>query len=297
MKCWILYNGFLDSHKFIDFAQMLQKAALSIGHEVHLLKNSDVLNLVQTKVDCFADAEQPDYVLFTDKDIYLAKQLENWGIPVFNTANTIEISDDKIKTYQHLSNAGLPIPKTIILPKTFGMTPEMIEKPIEKAIDYLQFPVIIKEAFGSFGEQVFLAETMTALKNIVYERSHLPMMLQEFIHTSYGKDVRIQVVGDQAAAAMMRTSETDFRANVTSGGKMVAYEPNDKEKEIAIKASQAIGATFSGVDLLFGPDNNPIVCEVNSNAHIRNLLDCTGIDTSFDIVKHVIAQVSERKQR
>ena len=37
---------------------------------------------------------------------------------------------------------------------------------------------------------------------------------------------------------------------------------------------------------LFGEDG-PVVCEVNSNAHIRNLYECTGRDVSYDILGHI----------
>src|SRR5699024_11519909 len=76
-------------------------------------------------------------------------------------------------------------------------------------------------------------------------------------------------------------------SDLTAGGTMNPYSPTSMEEDVAIQASQAIGAHFSGVDLLLGSNNEPIVCEVNSNAHIRNLYDCTGINAAFDIVKYV----------
>src|SRR5699024_8548524 len=102
---WVIYNGFLQSDKFIDFANMLADAAREKGHHVDIYKNSDINNMITHKWT----ETLPDYVLFTDKDIYLASQLESLGIPVFNRASTIEISDDKIKTYQHLAKANIPI--------------------------------------------------------------------------------------------------------------------------------------------------------------------------------------------
>src|SRR5690625_6941408 len=46
----------------------------------------------------------------------------------------------------------------------------------------------------------------------------------------------------------------------------------------SIEATKSLGLDFAGVDLLFGKNSERIICEVNSNAHIRNLLNCTGID-------------------
>src|SRR5699024_6759595 len=113
------------------------------------------------------------------------------------------------------------------------------------------------------------------LVDILDKVSDKPAMIQTFIASSYGTDLRLQVVGNKVIAAMKRSSEKDFRANITSGGKMWPYEPTKAEQSIAVKASQAINADFSGVDILIDENKMPVVCEVNSNAHIRNLLDCT----------------------
>ena len=40
------------------------------------------------------------------------------------------------------------------------------------------------------------------------------------------------------------------------------------------------------IDLLFS-DNGPIVCEDNSNAHLRNVCLTTNIDVTLEIVKYI----------
>ncbi len=292
LTCWIIYNGFLPGDKFRDFAQMLQEAAISRGHEAILYTNNELPSLLDKNLKILDQDILPDYCLFTDKDIYLAKQLEYLGIPVFNSSETIAVSDDKIRTYQLLANAKLPIPRTIIAPKTFGLEVFFEDAFFKRILDTLSFPLIIKETFGSFGEQVYLVNDKEEMRKKVNEISDRPFMFQEFVKTSYGKDIRLQVVGNEVIAAMKRTSHNDFKANITSGGKMEAYVPNDTEKEIAIKAAQAIGADFAGIDLLFGENNNPIICEVNSNAHIRNLLDCTGINAAHAIISYIEKEVT-----
>ncbi|MDY0408586.1 hypothetical protein [Paracerasibacillus soli] len=54
-----------------------------------------------------------------------------------------------------------------------------------------------------------------------------------------------------------------------------------------------MGADFSGVDLLFGENGQTLVCEINSNAHIRNLYDCTGINAADNMIKHVLTKLSK----
>lgn len=120
-------------------------------------------------------------------------------------------------------------------------------------------------------------------------------MFQEFIESSYGRDLRLQVVGNQVVAAVKRTSENDFRANVTSGGSMTVYEPSTYEKALAVAATKAIGADFAGVDLLFG-QTGPLICEINSNAHIRNLYDATNTNAADAIMDHILTKTTKQKK-
>lgn len=294
---WIIYNGFLESDKFSDFAQMIHDAAEQFGHQTKILKNNEVISFLHKSIDILNSNQQdlPDYVVFTDKDIYLAKQLELLGIPVFNSSEAIETSDDKIKTYQALAVGNIAIPKTIIAPKTYGLNEQYDAKYLKLITEQLHFPLVLKEAFGSFGEQVYLVHNESELNNLVLDIYDRPFVFQQFIKTSFGKDLRLQVVGDKVVTAMQRISKDDFRANVTSGGRMEMYKPNEAEKAIAIAATKAVKADFAGVDLLFGEKDTPIVCEVNSNAHIRNLLDCTGVNAAHDIIHYIDGKLEQKR--
>src|SRR5699024_7681653 len=105
--------------------------------------------------------------------------------------------------------------------------------------------------------------------------------------TSYGRDVRIQAVGKQVIAAMERRVQKDIRSNVTTGDQMLAYNPSADEINIAVQASQSIGAQYTGVDVLFRPNDTYIDCEVNANAHIRNLLLATGVNAAYEMIRHI----------
>ena len=117
------------------------------------------------------------------------------------------------------------------------------------------------------------------------------ILFQRFVEHSRGRDIRLQVVGDRVVGSMLRHSERDFRANITAGGAMEAYAPTEEEVQLALDAARAVGADFAGVDLLFG-EEGPLVCEVNSNAHFKNLQDCTGVDTA----REILAYIRERTQ-
>ncbi|WP_153464696.1 ATP-grasp domain-containing protein [Sediminibacillus terrae] len=292
---WVIYNGHLPGEKFKDFAEWIQEAAEEKGIELKLIKNNELLALHrQTGGTLLMEYnKRPDFVVFGDKDIHLARQLELMGIPVFNSAQAISRCDDKTATYQALSVHHLPIPATIAGPKIFPNSRALETANLIEAGELLGYPLVVKEAFGSFGEQVYLIETEQGLIDKIGELRDRPFVLQEFISSSYGTDVRLNVVGDKVVAAMKRTSPDDFRANVSAGGSMEVYQPTKQEAELAVAASHAVGTDFAGVDLLFGPEGAPIVCEVNSNAHIRNIFDCTNVNVAAWIIDYIIEKLQE----
>ena len=91
---------------------------------------------------------------------------------------------------------------------------------------------------------------------------------------------------------MLRYNPSDFRSNITNGGSMKRYEVDEEQEAIAIKASEALGLDFSGVDVLFG-EKGPLVCEVNSNPHFKSSLDCTGINMAEHIIEHIIFELKK----
>lgn len=286
---WIIYNGHLPGDKFLNQAKTFQQAMLDRGLSVKIVKNNALLSFLGTHTTEVLQVEQdklPDFVIFLDKDIYLAKQLESIGIKVFNSASSIEISDDKIATYQVLASHNIPIPKTIIAPKIFPVETELDPIFINRIIETFGFPLIMKEAFGSFGEQVYLIHNEEEMFEYMTQLKGRPYVFQEFIKTSFGRDLRLHVVGNRVAASMYRQTEDDFRS--TAGGVRLAYEPTEKEAALAIAATKAIGADFAGVDLLFGENDEHVICEVNSNAHILKLLHCTDVNIAEEVIDYII---------
>lgn len=287
MKGWIVVNGFLYTEKFSEVTEMFADAASKLRVALDVKSNTEIYTGI---FEMDSRVKKPDFVLFWDKDIILARYLEISGIPVFNSSSAIEICDDKRKLYTAFLKAGLPIPPTVSAPMTFeniGFSSFKFVKPI---IDRLGYPVILKEAFGSFGDQVYKVDDPKTLKRMLLELQKTPFLFQKYISTSHGQDVRVQVVGGRVVASMRRFSDKDFRANITYGGDKEAYQPDEQACALAIAACKAVGCDFGGVDLLFGK-NGFLVCEVNSNAHFKNLYDCTRVNTADHIMEYIVKKL------
>lgn len=267
MKGILAVNHFLNTKKYNELHNALLSSAEKEGIELEIKTN---LVLSTERADC-------DFVLFWDKDINLAGRLEKEGIPVFNSAASIEKCDDKAKTYIELLGK-VPQPETIIAPKTYFKAD--FSEFAERAVERLGLPVVFKECFGSFGEQVFLCSSVEEVLEHITEK---PFLLQKFIKESSGRDKRLEVVGGTVVAAMERINENDFRSNITNGGAMRPCVATEHEIRIATEACRTLGLHFGGVDILYGG----LVCEVNSNAHIINIMKCTDIDIAALIFNEI----------
>lgn len=271
MEGILLVNHFLKGEKYDELHRHLIDSAKKLCIRLTLKTN---LELATQKPSC-------DFVLFWDKDTNLARKIEKFGIPVFNSASAIEKCDDKARTYIELYGT-VPQPKTLIAPKTY-FDADMSEF-ILKAIEILGLPIVFKECFGSFGLQVHLCRSYEEIEKHIGDK---PFVLQEFVAESAGEDRRLEIVGDKCVSAVKRINKNDFRSNVTNGGEMFAYTPSENELSNALTACKTLGLTFAGVDIL----KNGAVCEVNSNAHIINIMNASGVDSAMLIFEEIAKQV------
>ena len=289
-KGLMVVNAFLHTTKFDDLYHTLLDAAQQCGMALDAATNAELSLAVCTGK---LVPSHYDLVLFWDKDGQLAMQLENMGMRVFNSAQSILWCDDKALTYLKLAPHGIPMPRTILAPKTFPNIGYTDLSFVDDVADALGFPIVLKECFGSFGQQVYLLHDIVSLRQKVRELAGTPLLFQELITESFGHDIRINVVGGRVAASMLRRStDGDFRSNLTRGGAMESYTPTGAEAALAIRAARLLELEFAGVDILFGK-NGPVLCEVNSNAHFKTTLQCTGVNMAVEIMRHIAGKLAE----
>ncbi len=296
MKAWFIHNGAVESDSFVKIHKLYEETAKLKNIDLQKIKNNEIFSVVENNVLTIKSTKKlvkPDFVLFMDKDIKLAYQLEKLGYKVFNNYKAIGNCDDKEITFQLLGNENIKLPKTIFSPLMFKGTYEKDNSFIDFLEKELSYPIIIKEAKGSFGWQVYLVNNKEELINKRNDLLYIPHLYQEFIKSSYGKDIRLNVVGDKVVATILRVAKNNFKANVANGGETFNYKATKELEELAVKATKLLGADFAGVDVLFGENDEPIICEVNSNAHIMGTLKCTGINVADYIFEYIIKKLGE----
>ncbi len=284
----IIQNTFNDSSSFTSLISSLKLAFKKFNISISIKSNSDFLCKLYDNSD-HDFLNNIDFVLFWDKDTDLCAMIEDRGVRTFNSSKAISICDNKFLTYLELFKNEINIPKSILIPKSF-FTVDYSDKPfIKNIVNDLGLPLIIKETFGSFGLQVHLAHTVHDVCEILKSISPNPVLAQQFIKSSFGKDLRLYVVGGEVVASMLRKNDSgDFRANIANGGNAFSYSPTKEEMNLAIHVCNVLDLDFAGVDILIGENGMPIVCEVNSNAHFAAINELNNTNVEYFIVKHII---------
>lgn len=282
----LVNNQSLNQQKFLKQNALLLDSAKELNCKLDVKTNFEVCNLLLKQ-----KLKHYDAVLFYDKDIILAKQLEVMGFKLFNCSDAILNCDNKALTEICLCKFALPRPKTVVIPLSFYYNKNDYGKFVENLVSNLHLPLICKEWYGSWGEQVFKLNSVEEIENMIVSHQGKQLLFQEFVEECSGQDVRMNVVDGKVVACMKRFSVNgDFRANLSNGGQMEKYTPTKQEIELALAAAKSVGCDFCGVDILQSK-NGPLVCEVNSNAHLLSIFKCTGENVAKDILNYILTQI------
>jgi len=230
---------------------------------------------------------RPSILRNVDLHVALIEQMQLAGMLLFNTAESILMAKNKIKTMQILDHYGIPIPKTV-----FVRRPEDLPQSTKLVGG---FPVIVKQPVGSFGQGVTIVESMRGLKSALLWNQ--PMyLIQQYVKYSKGKDIRVFVVNGKVVGAMMRSAQKgEFRSNIELGGVGEAVEITEEEASIALRSIQALDLHYGGVDIMRSK-RGPLVLEVNSNPGFKALEEATGNNIAGHIVDFAVDFANRHRQ-
>lgn len=218
----------------------------------------------------------------------ILRHLERLGVPLINSTESIAATKDKLYAHQILAEQQIPTPKTML-----------VKHPVNSSLvdSEIGWPAVVKIMAGSYGKGVYQVTSHARFRDFI-EFAHgintdEAIIVQEYIDTAPGQDLRVFVVGDRVLGAMKRSSrDGSFKANIARGGVGERYPVNDKIEHLALRVCEALGLEVAGVDLLFGRDGF-LVCEANSAPGFEGFERATGIRVAEEIIRHARSRVGK----
>lgn len=254
MDLWILYN---DSFKenMPNPATRMYDEAIKNNIDAKLLFYP-YLKLINNKI--YYENEEmndlPKIALLRGNDTYVSKMLEDKGIKVINSTYTINNCCDKLLTHNHASKLNIDQIKTI----------HFKDMDYKKSVEFAGLPFILKYRFGKQGQNIYIINNENEFNDIIKNISPDDYILQEYIKTSYGKDVRVFIIGNNVVGACKRENKNGFMSNLAQGGLSYDYPLNDKLINDSLRLKEELKGDIISVDYVFG-ENELLFCEANTN--------------------------------
>jgi len=211
----------------------------------------------------------------------ILRHLERLGVKTVNPSYAIEATKDKLYAHQVFAEKGIPTPKTML-----------VKHPVNAALvdREIGWPAVVKIMAGSYGKGVYQVTSKSRFTDFI-EFAHgiktdEAIIVQEYINTRPGEDLRVFVVGDRVLGAMKRSSKDgSFKANITRGGQGENYPLTAEIEELSLRVARSLDLEVAGVDLLFGPEGF-LVCEANSAPGFEGFERATGVDVAQAIIDY-----------
>ncbi len=294
MRGWIIKSVSQTelTPKHYETNRFLEEAIpAKIDLRVYKPEQIDIIVTREDRKSLFVDGKSvalPDFVLprMGSATSYFAlaliRHLERLGVPCINSSLSVDTVKDKLFTQQILAQRNMPVPKTMLL--KFPVDHHHIER-------YMGFPLVVKTLSGSLGKGVFLARDREKFKELTdileVTNNNMHIILQQMVMDSYGRDLRVFVVGGRVVGCMLREAVGhEFRANYSAGGTVTQFPLTEDIEWLAIEATKILGLDISGVDLLFDKGKYKI-CEVNSSPMFKGMESCCPVNIPTEIFNFV----------
>jgi ribosomal protein S6--L-glutamate ligase len=214
----------------------------------------------------------------TNYGLAVVRQFDLMGVPVLNGAVAISRSRDKLRALQLLTRRNIDVPTTVCARNPAG---------VEAALGLVGgCPAIVKLQQGTQGIGTMIAETPQAVHSLLetFWAMGQDIVLQEYVRESKGRDIRALVVGGRVVAAMRRVAKPgEFRSNLHRGGKGDCIELPREYRNVAIRATKAMGLEVAGVDMLEAR-NGPKILEINSSPGLEGIERASTVNVAGAIV-------------
>lgn len=268
-KGYLVYEK-KDSIKNKIYIKWLIEEANKKDLEVELLiNNSGILNQDNNNGILYLDdnnfnskiekINSIDFVINRSRDYKLTEFFEGKGIRVFNKSKFCLLGNDKLLSYDFISDLDINYPN--------------IYKE-EKEVLNNKKKIIVKPKAGHGGEGIkILQDEVLDFKNNVY---------QEFIEDYVG-DIRFYVINNEVINSVIRKpKEGSLVSNFTKGGNIETYNIKNKDKEILNKILENIEIDYGGIDFLL-LKNGEILFNEFEDAVGSRMLSALNINNTMEL--------------
>ena len=227
--------------------------------------------------------EKRDFVINRYKWGKVKDEINSLAAKSYNPLEAYNIYINKYEQVKRLRSDAFLVPRYLL-----GTA--MLQ--YEDIVNILGTPFVAKGLESSMGEQISLIEKEEDLKNLHKKYGmEKEWLFEEFVTTSFGRDMRFYSIRGEVVACMQRKSQGDFRANVALGASVESYEITPEIRQIAKDIYEQTGLDFLGIDLLFGEDK-PYFCEINVMPGIEGIEKATGVNVAKKIVETIKSDFS-----
>jgi len=217
--------------------------------------------------------------------IELLRLAESQGVRVFTSPEKIVRMIDRLACTMTLSNAGIPMPETIIT------------ESIADAFDAVRKfgAAVFKPLYSTKAQGMTLIEADwpdIQIRNQIesFNKQNPMMYIQKKLDLS-GKDYGMVFIGGKYHGTYARVSKSGvWNTTINSGGKYARHKPPQSTIDLAQQAQQLFGMDFTTVDVADTPDG-PIVFEVSAFGGFRGAKEGLGIDAAQLYADYALAEL------
>ena len=222
--------------------------------------------------------EKRDFVINRYKWGKEKDELNTLAEKSYNSLTAYNIYINKYEQVKRLRSKEFSVPKFVLGTSLLSF---------EEIAKLLGVPFVAKGLESSMGEQIALIETKEDLDKLCQQYGmEKEWLFEEFIKTSFGRDIRFYSIRGEVVTCMQRKSQGDFRANVALGASVESMEITDGIRQIAKDIYEQTGLDFLGIDLLFG-EEKPYFCEINVMPGLEGIEKASGVNVAKKIMETI----------
>ncbi|MEV6396189.1 alpha-L-glutamate ligase [Streptomyces sp. NPDC051907] len=192
----------------------------------------------------------------TPRALALARDLEQRGAPVMNSAAATALCQDRTAMAEQARRAGLPFAST----RTFTRLAQLASGPP------LPGPVVVKSRHSRRHDLVARLDNGTQLRELAGAWPQEPVVVQDFAPNS-GWDHKLWAVGDQLFAALRRSE-----LSPEGRGPTLPLAPDDLPPgwpALVRRVGEVFELDVYGVDIIDRGDGAPLIVDINAFPGVR----------------------------